>query len=156
MPCARQSAGSWGGMALAAVTTRKNASIFPAGMNAISMRPDACADVRPHVRHLARRQQRVAGTQQGPLLPHLHQEVAFDGIEPFILVVMQMARRATFGVERILKDEQTTGILRANLERDPADAKAARFPKSISACRNAQRSAARWPVVWLHSSVTSF
>jgi len=41
MPCARQRAGSCGGMALAFVTSRKKASILPAGIKAISILPRA-------------------------------------------------------------------------------------------------------------------
>ena len=39
MPWARHSPGSCGGIALAFVTSRKNASIWPAGINVISIRP---------------------------------------------------------------------------------------------------------------------
>ena len=39
MPCARHSAGSCGGIALAFVTSRKKASILPAGEKATNIRP---------------------------------------------------------------------------------------------------------------------
>ena len=54
MPWARHSAGSCGGMALALVSSRKNASILPAGANATRI-PCALADARPDVRHAPRR-----------------------------------------------------------------------------------------------------
>ena len=41
MPYARHNSGSWGGIALALVTSRKKASILPAGLKAIRIRPRA-------------------------------------------------------------------------------------------------------------------
>jgi hypothetical protein len=56
------------------------------------------------------------------LLPDLHEELAFQRVEPFILVIMQVARGTAPGMERVLEDEEAVAILGANLERNGADA----------------------------------
>ncbi len=94
MPCARHSAGSCGGIAFAFVTSRKNASIRPAGHERDQDPTARVADVRPDVGHLARREERVARLEPEPLRPDLDKELALKGVEPLVLIIVQVPRRA--------------------------------------------------------------
>jgi hypothetical protein len=97
------------------------------------MRPVAIADVGPDVGHAARREQGVAGLQDEALRANFHQELPFHGVEPLILVVVQVARRAAGGVERVLDDQDAPALLRADLEADLTHAQPAPLAVAVGA-----------------------
>src|SRR5579859_2329432 len=68
----------------------------------------------------------------------LEEELAFDGVEPFVLVVMHVARRAALRVERVLQDQETAAILRRHLEGDGANAESPLLAKAVGAGCDAQ------------------
>ena len=82
-------------MELLLVTSRKNASIFPAGVYEISIFPPrfpinahACARV------LGARME-PPGRSVGTIVTNFKEEVSFYDIEPFILMRMNMSRKST-------------------------------------------------------------
>src|SRR5689334_17205020 len=86
------------------------------------------------MRHLTRCEYRIARFEAEPLMPDLEQELAFQGVEPLVLVVMQVARRAALRVERVLKDKEAAGALPGHLEGNGANAESPRFTEEVCAC----------------------
>jgi hypothetical protein len=82
------------------------------------------------------RKQRVARSESEPFLSNLNDELAFNGVEPLVLVVMQVPSRTTLCVERVFENEETTMVLRGHLEVNGADAKSPMLTKSVFACCN--------------------
>lgn len=62
------------------------------------------------MRHVTRSHHKIAGLHPVPLLPDLDDELAFDGIKPFILIIMQMPRGATRLVKGIFQYEHAVGV----------------------------------------------
>jgi len=93
IPWARHSPGSCGGIALAFVTSRKKASIWTAGINAIRILP------RVSPTYAQTRGTWRGASSESPgfsrILSYLDDVLAFNCVEPLVLVVMQVARRAT-------------------------------------------------------------
>lgn len=77
--------------------------------------------------------------EREPLVPDLHLKITGDDVEPLILLVMEVTRRATLRVERVLQDKETLAALPAHLELDRADAQPARLAEAIRARQNTQR-----------------
>src|SRR6185436_527140 len=76
---------------------------FASRLEANEYFPRRFADVRPDVRHLPWREQRIARSQAHPLLSDFEDVFALHHIEPFFLSMMQMTRRTSFtqaGVRR--------------------------------------------------------
>jgi hypothetical protein len=94
------------------------------------------ADVRPDMGHLAWRKQRIARSQSIPLFSHLDYELTFNSVEPFILVIMQVSRRAALLSESVLDNEETAAVLLGHLEGNRANAKPPLFAESVFACRD--------------------
>jgi hypothetical protein len=90
------------------------------------------------MRHLARRKQGITGLESQPFLSNLNDKIAFGRIEPLVLIVMQVPRRAAFCVKGIFQNEQPAAILRDDLEVNGTDAEAALFTKSVFACLDPQ------------------
>jgi hypothetical protein len=67
---------------------------------------------------------------------HLDDELAFNGVEPLVLIVMQVPRGAALSVEPALENEQTVIVLRAHLELNGANAEASMLAQSVFARRN--------------------
>src|SRR5260370_17719148 len=82
--------------------------------------------------NLARCQQRITRLEAKTLCPHLKLELAFEDIEPFILVIMQMACWTTFGQEGVLQDKRITWGRRTHLEGNGANPQPATLAFSIS------------------------
>src|SRR5438270_234368 len=95
--------------------------------------PATClADKGPDMGNPARSHQRIPWQEAKTLCPHLEEELAFEGIKPFILVIMQMACRATFGMESVLQDQRITWGRRTHLEGNGANAQPTTLAVSIS------------------------
>jgi len=88
------------------------------------------------VGHVSRREQRVTGVECETLVTHFHQELARDDVEPLVLVVVEMPRRATLRVESVLKHEEAVAALPGHLELDRAHAQPARLAVAIGARRD--------------------
>jgi hypothetical protein len=72
---------------------------------------------------------------------NLELELAFEDIELFILVVMQLTFRATLRQEGVLKDEEITWVLQCHLEGNGANAQSTQFAQmSIVLGRQCKRS----------------
>jgi hypothetical protein len=87
---------------------------------------------------LARRKQRIAGFESEPFLSYLDNELAFNGVEPLVLIVMQVPRGAALFPERVLEDEQAVAVVRAHLEVNGADAQPPMLAESIFACPDSE------------------
>jgi hypothetical protein len=73
--------------------------------------PATClTDKGPDMGNLARCQQRITRLEAKTLCPHLELELAFEDIEPFLLVIMQMACWTTFGQEGVLQRKGSLGV----------------------------------------------
>src|SRR5437899_3366957 len=95
--------------------------------------PATClTDKGPDMGNLTRCQQRITRLEAKTLCSHFELELAFEDIEPFILLIMQMARWTTFGLEGILQDKRITGGQRTHLEGNGANAQPTRLAFSIS------------------------
>src|SRR5689334_3712944 len=97
---------------------------FPGRQKLDQDAPAPLANKGPHVRNPARGQQRITSMEMEALRPHLELELALKNVEPFLLLVMQVTRRATLRQERILKDEHTVRVRRRHLKRNSTDAQA--------------------------------
>jgi hypothetical protein len=93
--------------------------------------------------NLAWGQQRLTRVEEETLCSHLKLELAFEDIEPFILVVMQVASRATFRMEGVLKDEETVRVGHKHFEGNGANAQSALAAFAISTRCDSQ---GRWHV----------
>jgi len=51
-----------------------------------------------------------------PLLSYLDNELAFNSVEPLVLIVMQVSRGAALLVERVFQNEEAATVLRGHLE----------------------------------------
>jgi hypothetical protein len=88
------------------------------------------------MRDHARCKERITGVEAEPFVSDLDEELTFDRVKPFILLVVEMSRRATLGVERVFEDEQTTAVARDDLKVNGANPQTPTFPKSVGTCRN--------------------
>src|SRR5260370_6210728 len=96
-------------------------------------KPATClTDKGPDMGNPARCQQRITRLEAKTLCSHLELELAFEDIEPFILVIMQMACRTTFGQEGILQNKRITWGRRTHLEGNGANAQSAALAFAIS------------------------
>jgi hypothetical protein len=93
--------------------------------------PHPTPSIRPDMRDAARAEERVAGLKAHLFLPDLEQKLAFEDVEPFILLEMQVARGTAALVEDIFQDKQARGIRKRKLEINPTDAQAALFSKPV-------------------------
>ena len=73
------------------------------------------------MRHFARGKQGIARPQLDSLGPNLKDELTFNAVEPFVLVVMQMTCRPSFAVESVLQCQKV--VPAADLEIDTTYAK---------------------------------
>jgi hypothetical protein len=64
-------------------------------------------------------------------LPDFDDELSFEGIEPFFLVIVQVTGWAAFLVKGVFQDEEGAAILRSYLEIYDADAQPPVFPETI-------------------------
>src|SRR5690349_17263978 len=96
-------------------------------------------DICPNVGHLAWCEERIAWLESHPLLPNLDQKLAFQHVEPLVLVIMEVSGRAAFRVECVLKDEETAVVVRDNLESNRADTKSPMLTISVVASRDPKR-----------------
>jgi len=87
------------------------------------------------VRYTPRAQHRVAAPQCLPLVPHLDRELALEGVEPLVLVEMQMPRRTALAVEGVLEHQQAAAG-RDHLEVDRADAESPVLTGTVRARRH--------------------
>src|SRR5216683_5084713 len=95
--------------------------------------PATCRTFKgPDMGNLARCQQRITRLEAKTLCPHLELELAFEDREPFILVIMQMACRTTFGQEGVLQEKRITWGRRTHLEGNGAHAQSAALAFAIS------------------------
>ena len=77
----------------------------------------------PGVRNFARRENRIAGFQMEAVRADFQDVLSFDGVKPFIFVVVQVARRAAFFVSGVLEEkESAAAVLRGDFEIGGADA----------------------------------
>ncbi len=83
--------------------------------------------------NLAWDQQRLTRVQEEPLCSHLKLELAFEDIEPFLQLVMQVTWWATFRHEGVLHDEHIAWVRRGHLEGKGDTALVALFAKAILA-----------------------
>jgi hypothetical protein len=65
---------------------------------------------------------------------YLDDELAFNGVEPLVLIVVEVSRRAAPLVEGVFQDEQTVAVLGAHLEGNGADAEPSVLAESVFAC----------------------
>ena len=94
-------------MELPLVTSRKNASIFPAGVYEISILPP----LFPTNAHACGRFLGEDGTSRSKrhtIITNFKEELSLYYIEPFILIWMNMTRRAALLAGSVLDDEQLT------------------------------------------------
>ncbi len=123
-------------------------ALHSAGWRERDQNPAAVAtDVGPHVRYLARSQQRIARSQPELLLADFEDKLTFNHMEPLVLVVVQVSRRATLGTESVFENKQTATIPGGKSEGDRANAKSAMLSKAVFACRDSEhtRNASRSP-----------
>lgn len=99
-------------MASAFVTSRKKASIRPAGIKAINIRPTAIADAGPDVGHHSRGQYGVARRQASSAPSPISMINSPSRRQPFILFVVQVAGWATRGMKYVFDDERAVAIRR--------------------------------------------
>jgi len=136
MPWARHSSGSCGGIASAAVTTRKKSLHLPRRLKRNQDLAALLPHRRPDMGHAARCQDGITGVERHPVVPDLDQERALHGVEPLVLGMMQVARRAALGMEGVFEDEETGAVLGRHLERNGANAEAALQAEAVSAGRD--------------------
>jgi hypothetical protein len=71
-------------------------------------------------------------------LPYFKGEFALNNIEPFVLVVMQVPGRATLGPEDVLKNKETTAVLRTHLEGNRTNTESPILGEAVFACRDSK------------------
>ena len=87
------------------------------------------------VRHIAWGKKRIARSEPESFIADLHNVFSADRVKPFILVIVEVSCRATFGVECILKHQEIAAGMRDKLEGNRTDAKAAVLTRaSASKC----------------------
>jgi hypothetical protein len=64
-------------------------------------------------------------------LTDLDKKLAFDYVEPLVLVIMEVSGRAAFGVEGVLENEETAAVMWDNLESNRAHAKSPMLTESV-------------------------
>src|SRR5580658_2181790 len=96
--------------------------------------PRLLADGRKSMRDIARAENRISGAQFLAAVADLEEHFALDNVEPFLLVEMQVQRRAAFHQVDVLDEEQTAArIARNNLEEDGAEAERVRLTETVLA-----------------------
>ncbi len=86
--------------------------------------------------HATRTEGRVSRRQVESFSADLDDIFALDYVEPFVLVVVDVAWRSTLGIVCDLTDnERAAAVGRRNLEGQSADAEAAMLPEPVLALR---------------------
>lgn len=163
IPWASHRAGFWGGIASACVTSRKKASIFPGGVNAIRILPKP-PPVYAHTWGTWRgASSESPGRSRCLCSPTSDEEFALDGVEPLVLLVVEVARRAALLAERVFQDQHAGRILGGYFELDRADAKAPHLAEAVFPSLHEQVSRVRrrtvhgrplYSVLWKHRVIS--
>jgi hypothetical protein len=120
-----QNAGFCGAMASACVIASKNAS--------------ACPDRRPAVRHSTRPEGGIARPEPVPLPADLDHVVPGDDVEPFVLLVVRVARGPALCVMGDLQhEEHTAAVSRRDLDGERANAHAASRAEPVRVAGNVE------------------
>lgn len=69
------------------------------------------AHMSSYMRYLARCKQGITGVQLDQFRPNFKDKAAFEHKEPFILIKVEVARRTTFGLEGVFKDQQIAAAM---------------------------------------------
>ena len=92
------------------------------------------------VGHLARSKQAIAGSQLERLVSNPKHKLALADEEPFVLIVVEVQRRATLaGSERIVDTQIAAGIPSRDFAIKPSVKIKQAFAKPISVCGNLKR-----------------
>src|SRR5260370_3140554 len=93
--------------------------------------PPPLSDKGPDMGNPAGRQQRLPWVELEPFCSHLEEKLPFEDVKPFLLLVMQVTGRATFGQEGVFQNTDIGCRRRGHLEGNGANAQAALFAKTI-------------------------
>lgn len=109
---------------------------------------------RPNMRHPAPRQQGIARLKARLFVPNLDDELSFQGLEPFVLVVMPVPDWPPPAVEGVLEDEETAAVVRHDFESKRADAKPRGSPKRAGNARRRRYSLCHIPLLCMRESIS--
>jgi len=71
-------------------------------------------------------------------LSNFKQKLTFDGIKPFILVVMQMFGRISFFVKGVFDNENAVAVFWRYFESNRANTKSTMFSELVFVCSNTE------------------
>src|SRR5579883_271971 len=95
-------------------------------------------DKGPDMWNPPRGQQGLARLETETLRANLELKLAFEHIEPFILLIMQVTGRTALRLERVLEDQRIARVRRDHFEGNAANTQAALFAKAIRASSDVQ------------------
>jgi hypothetical protein len=140
MSNSRKRAASWVTMALVLLTRRKKASILPAGGEGDEQLSGAVAGEGPGVGQISWCEERVAGAQGVAFGADLGDELAFEDVEPLVLMGMEVAGWAALRAVGVFDDEEfAVSVLGEDLEGDGGDAEVVDFFEAVFSSRDGMK-----------------